>query len=125
LWNTTLAFRLQIRKVILHIIFQMRRDRALVERLAGCALILWQLLLVRHLRRVRRAGQVALALLNLGRSALALLALDLIRPPLAAGGIVGLIDHIAMAASRAAALVGLVRVDIRLPALALAEIACA
>ena len=44
----------------------MRRDRALVERLASSALILWQLLLVWHLRRVRHAGQVALALLNLG-----------------------------------------------------------
>ena len=43
----------------------MRRDRTLVERLTGGALILRQLLLVRHLRRVCRAGQVALALLNL------------------------------------------------------------
>ena len=43
----------------------MWRDGALVERLAGGALVLRQLLLVRHLRRIRRAGQVALALLNL------------------------------------------------------------
>ena len=44
----------------------MRRDRALVKRLAGGALVLRQLLLVRYLRRVGRARQVALALLNLG-----------------------------------------------------------
>ena len=43
----------------------MRRDRALVERLAGGALVLRQLLLVRHLRRVGCTGQIALALLNL------------------------------------------------------------
>src|SRR5213079_322679 len=102
----------------------MRRDRALVERLAGGALILRQLLLVRHLRRACRAGQVALALLNLCRSALALLALDLLRARLRVGRVVGLVDHVAVAAARAAALIRLVRVDIRLPALALAEIAC-
>ena len=102
----------------------MRRDRALVERFAGSALILRQLLLVRHLRRIRRAGQVALALLNLGRATLALLALDLIWAALGAGWVVGLVDHVAVAAARAAALIGLVRVDIRLPALALAKITC-
>jgi hypothetical protein len=90
----------------------MRRDRALIKRLSSGALILRQLLLVGHLRRVCHAGQVALALLYLRRSALALLALDLIWATLCIGWVVGLVDHVTMAAAGATALVGLVRVDI-------------
>src|SRR6476661_6545554 len=103
----------------------MRRDRTLIERFASSALILRQLLLIRHLRRVRRAGQVALALLNLRRSALALLALNLIRARLCVGWVVVLVYHIAMAAARTSALIRLIGVDIRLAALALAKIICA
>src|SRR4051794_38672240 len=98
----------------------MRRDCALVERLAGSALILRQLLLVWHLRRVCFARQGGLALLDLGRAALALLALDLIRARLGVSWVVGLVDHVAVAAAGTAALIRLVRVDIRLPTLALA-----
>ena len=47
--HTALAFRLQVRKIILDIIFQVWRDGALVERLASSALVLRQLLLVGHL----------------------------------------------------------------------------
>jgi hypothetical protein len=101
----------------------MRRDRTLVERFTSSALVLRQLLLIRHLRRIRRTGQAALALLNLRRSALALLALNLFWARLPVAGVVGLVDHIAVAATRAAALIGLVRVDIRLTTLALSPVA--
>jgi hypothetical protein len=101
----------------------MRRDRALIQCFAGGTLVLRQLLLVWHLRRICHAGQVALALLNLRRPALALLALDLLRARLRAGWIIRLVDHVAMAATRAATLIGFVRVDIRLAALPLPQIA--
>src|SRR5262245_24634701 len=44
------AIRFQARKVVAHIILQVRRDGALAERLAGGALVLRQHLPVGHLR---------------------------------------------------------------------------
>src|SRR6476659_2278518 len=102
----------------------MRRDGTLVERFASGALVLRQLLLIGHQRGVGRARQIALALLNLSRAALALLALDDLGPRLLLiSGIVRLVYDIAVPAARAAALIGLVWVDVRLPALALPQVA--
>ena len=85
----------------------MRRDGALIERFAGRTLVLWQLLLIWHQRRVGCAGQVGLALLSLSFATLALLALHGLGLGLLVGGVVGLIHAVLVALALAAAGVAL------------------
>jgi len=47
-----LLFWLEIREVIPYIVFEMRRDGALIERFAGRALVLRELLLIWHQRGI-------------------------------------------------------------------------
>ncbi len=115
-----LALRLQLREVVAHVVFEMRRDGALVERFAGRSLILGQHLLVGHQRGVVRAGQVALPLLHLALAARPLLPLDHIGLAGLSIRIVGLIHQAAVAiALVAAAESGLGRIVARLPVLLL------
>ncbi len=90
--SSQLLFWLEVREVIPYIVFEMRRDGALVERFAGRALVLRKLLLIRHLRWIGYARQIGLTLLGLRIAARTLLPLNRLGPRLQVGWVVWLVD---------------------------------
>src|SRR5439155_16881278 len=119
---THLAIRFQAREIIAHIIFQVRGDRALIDRLTGRSPVLRQHLLIGNERWVVRARQITLALLSLRLAVRSDLALHLVGTSSLVTGVVRLVDQAAVAAPLpAAGLSGAVRIDVRLPALPLSE----
>jgi len=117
-----LALWLQLREIIPHIVLQVWRNGALIERLPGRLLILWQYLAVWHERLIVRARHVCLSLLRLRLATLILLAGNELRLALLITRIVGLVHKIIRTTSLSIAVGLLVLVDICVAALCLSQI---